>query len=749
MMTNNTGWHSKARGWRPQITIWWCVLLFPAVLMALQPLQAQQQQPLTWELVHGRDRLNVGPRRAVERRWLDEQHWLQQSSSGWLLTDAATGAERPWYDVQKVADKLQSVGLAAADARRTAEGDWLTLLPQQNTAAVVFGERLLKVQLQSQAVEEVRGVPQNPELAEFSPDGQSVAFVSGNELWVADFAGGTCRQLTSDASGAVRNGKADWVYFEEVYDRNWKAWKWSPDSKAIAFMRFDDTAVPVFQISDHAAVQQTIEREHYPKAGETNPLVKLGLVAITGGPVSWVDTTAYDPQDFILTHFCWQPGSDGLCWYAQNRSQTWLDVMLTDRSAVSNRRLLRDQTAAWVNNPGDPIFLRDGSLLICSERSGYRHVYRVSADGSDVRAVTAGAWEVRTVLGLADDQTALLISATKASPIAESVYRVSLQGEVSEPVQLTSESGQHKVLPAPGGKWLLDEHSSLQRPPQTVLRSGDGAVVRVLAEGQSLPRDKYRFGTVELRQLPMADGSETSAIFVLPPNFQPDRRYPVWLRTYAGPHRPQVRDLWNPRLADHLLATHDIVVITFDPVSASGYSAASAWKAWRQLGVEETRDLVAVCDWLQKQTWVDSSRIGLSGHSYGGYFTAYAMTHTDRIAAGIAGAPVTDWRHYDTIYTERFMGTPEDNPDGYRKSSVTEAAAALKGRLLLVHGMLDDNVHPENTLELVHRLQQSEKQFDVMLYPTARHPIVNSHYSRLTYNFIMQAMGRPEAVLAE
>ena len=747
MMTDDKGWHFKARGWWQQVTVLWRLLLLPALFSAVQPLQAQQ--PLTWELVHGRERLDAGTRRPVQRQWLDEQRWLQKTSSGWLLTDAATGTEQPWYDVSKVAGALQAVGLAAADAERAARGDWLALLPQRDAAAVLAGERLLKVQLQSLTVEEIRGVPKNPELAEFSPSGEQLAFVSGNELWVADFVGGTCRQLTSDASGAVRNGKADWVYFEEVYDRNWKAWKWSPDGSAIAFMQFDDTAVPLFRISDHAAVQQTIESEHYPKAGETNPLVKLGLVAVTGGPITWVDTGSFDPQDFILTHFCWQPGSDGLCWYAQNRSQTWLDVILTDRQGVSQRRLLRDQTAAWVDNPGDPIFLRDGSLLICSERSGYRHVYRVSADGSNVQAVTAGSWEVRAVQGLADDQASLLISATKDSPIAESLYRVSLTGGVTEPVRVTSEPGQHNVLPAPGGKWLLDDHSSLQRPPQTVLRSGDGAVVRVLAEGQSLPRDKYRFGTVELRPLPMADGSETSAIFVLPPDFRPDRRYPVWLRTYAGPHRPQVRDLWNPRLADHLLATQDIVVITFDPRSASGYSAASAWKAWRQLGVEETRDLVAVCDWLQQQSWADTSRIGLSGHSYGGYFTAYAMTHTDRIAAGIAGAPVTDWRHYDTIYTERFMGTPADNPDGYRKSSVTEAAAALRGRLLLVHGMLDDNVHPENTLELVHRLQQSEKQFELMLYPTARHPIVNSHYSRLTYNFIMQAMGRPQAVLAE
>lgn len=304
MKSNDKGSNFDARDWWQRLPVWWRLLL-PAVLLTsvvtpVQPLQAQQ--PLTWELVHGRERLDVGTRRPVERQWLDEQRWLQKTGSGWLLTDAATGTEQPWYDVQQVAGALQAVGMAAEDAERAARGDWLTLLPQRDAAAVMFGERLLKVQLRSLTVQEIRMVPKNPELVEFSPDGEHLAFVSGNELWVATFADSTCRQLTSDASGAVRNGKADWVYFEEVYDRSWKAWKWSPDSTAIAFMQFDDTAVPLFQISDHAAVQQTIEREHYPKSGETNPLVKLGVVAITGGPVTWVDTAAFDPQDFILTH---------------------------------------------------------------------------------------------------------------------------------------------------------------------------------------------------------------------------------------------------------------------------------------------------------------------------------------------------------------------------------------------------------------------------------------------------------------
>ena len=193
------------------------------------------------------------------------------------------------------------------------------------------------------------------------------------------------------------------------------------------------------------------------------------------------------------------------------------------------------------------------------------------------------------------------------------------------------------------------------------------------------------------------------------------------------------------------MANLGIVVITFDPRTASGYGAKSAWQAYRNLGVEETKDLESVCDWLANQSWVNTSRIGMSGHSYGGYFVAYAMTHSDKLSAGISGAPVTDWAHYDTIYTERFMSTPRDNPAGYKQSSVVEAAANLHGRLLILHGLKDDNVHPENTIQLAHALQNANKQFELMLYPTSRHSISGSHYEKLLFNFIVDAMGKPEA----
>ena len=298
---------------------------------------------------------------------------------------------------------------------------------------------------------------------------------------------------------------------------------------------------------------------------------------------------------------------------------------------------------------------------------------------------------------------------------------------------------------SPHGKHFIDTWSNLHQPHTVELKRGRGDQIRILQNPISLPTNKYRFGKVELREVPMADGSTTSAIFILPPDFDAAKKYPIWLKTYAGPHSPGVKDIWNARLPEHLLANLDIVVIIFDPRSASGYGARSAWIAYQKLGVEETRDLISVCDWLGNQPWADTARIGLSGHSYGGYFTAYAMTHCDRISAGISGAPVTDWANYDTIYTERFMSTPQLNPDGYKKASVIEAASSLKGRLLLLHGLKDDNVHPENTIQLVHALQQANKQFELMLYPTARHGIYGSHYNKLLFNFMVESMGRSEA----
>ncbi len=722
------------------------VLLVGSRLPSTAAQDSGTREPLTWDHVYGAKRISLPPATPVRLTWLDDESYLQREAEGWRKIDAKTGTSSAWYDEDRVFSSLRSIdGISEADARRMAAGEWMDFLPDKSLAVFRMGDRLIRVSLTTAETAIVSGVPAEIELTALSPAGNALGFVQGNDVWVADFDTGKVRQLTHDASPTVRNGRADWIYYEEVYNRNWQAWRWSPDGKFIAYQQFDDTAVPEFRVSDHTSVQQSFEAEHFPKAGETNPIVRLGIVSVADAKTTWVSTESYTPQDFILAHFNWLPDSSAVYWYAQNRIQTWLDVLVADRQTGVSRKLLTDRTEAWVDNPMDVHFLRDGSFLIFSERTGWKHLYRVSSDGSSIAAVTTGEWEVRELLAVSRDESSIVISGTRDSRIAENLYRVSLSDPAAPLQRLTPEDGQHTASVSHGGSWIADTASSMTLAPRVVMRDHAGKEVRVLSERIPLPSDRYLFGQVEQRDVPMADGSTTRAIFVLPPDFNPSVRYPIWLRTYAGPHAPQVRDAWNPRLADHLLANQGIVVITWDPRSASGYGAKSAWIAWKKLGVEETRDLVSLCDWLATQPWADASRIGLNGHSYGGYFTAYAMTHCDKLCAGIAGAPVTDWANYDTIYTERFMSTPAENPDGYRTASVVAAANQLKGRLLLSHGLKDDNVHPENAIQLMHALQGANKQFDVMFYPKARHGIVNGHYNALMFNFIVRAMGQPEA----
>lgn len=702
-------------------------------------------QPLTFELVHGQQRLNLSGAPPAKLTWLDDQRWIQPTADGWQVVSAADGISTPWFDRNAVTETLRKLtGCSQEDAEKLSRGGWTDLLPQQQLAIFQTAGRLIRLNLSAPMEAVALELPEAAELVTFSPSGETAAFVLRHNLWIADFRTSSLRQLTTDGSPTIRNGKADWVYFEEVYNRSWKALRFSPDGQYVAFQQFNDDQVPVFRISDHTTVTQVFEDEHYPQAGQPNPTVRLGIAAVGGGDVQWLHSGDYPADDFLLVNFQWLPDSSGLLWAAQNREQTWLDLLRSPRSGTPPQKLLRDQTPAWTDNHGDVRFLSDGSFLMFSERSGWKHLYRVSADGTTTSQLTSGNYEVRELLGVAADEQSLLMAAAFNSRIADAVFRVSLSQPGTPPVCLTPEAGQHSASPSPGCIWFADAHSTFQQPVQTTLRKASGEPLRVLTERLALPVDKYRFGRLEMRDLPMADGSTTAAIFVLPHNFDPQQKYPVWLRTYGGPHTPLVKDQWNPRLADHLLAEMGIVVITFDPRTASGYGACSAWPAWKRLGTEETRDLQSVCDWLKTQTWVDASRIGLSGHSYGGYFTALAMTRMDCIAAGISGAPVTDWAHYDTIYTERFMSTPQRNPAGYRDSSVVQAASQLRGRLLLLHGLKDDNVHPENTIQLIHALQQSNRQFEVMLYPTARHAILGEHYQRLLFEFILRAMGRSE-----
>jgi dipeptidyl aminopeptidase/acylaminoacyl peptidase len=596
--------------------------------------------------------------------------------------------------------------------------------------------------------------PGRKELATFSPDGKFVAFVRGGNLYVVDLATRSERALTTDGGGDVLNGRADWVYEEEVFNRRGRPLWWSPDSKYIAFLRFDDAPVKRFTIVDHLPTRLGVEEERYPKAGDPNPLVTLHVVSAAGGDVKAVDLSTYSPTASIIDRVAWAPDGQRLFVYVQDRAQTWLDVCTAPSGGGPATRLFRETTRAWVDDPGDPHFLADGSFLLASERSGWKHLYHFDAAGKLLNPVGSGPWEVRGTGGgpfqgkplhHVDEKGGwVYVTGTRDSPTATNLYRVKLDGSGAAE-RLTNEPGDHTVSVNPTGTLFIDSSSDTATPTKVVLRSTDGgSVVRVLDTNPVYQREEYRFGAFERVQIPLKDGCVLEGTIIKPPDFSAGKRYPVWFQTYGGPHAPTVHDAWQGgRVQEQVLAGMGFVVFRCDPRSASGKGAVSTWACYRKLGVQELKDIEEAIDWLCKNPWVDPKRIGMSGHSYGGFMTAFALTHSKKFAAGIAGAPVTDWRNYDSIYTERYMNTPQENPDGYKATSVVRAAEDLHGRLLLLHGLIDDNVHPQNTFQLVDALERADKDFELMVFPRSRHGISGAFYQRLMLDFIERLRDEP------
>ncbi|MBL9030648.1 MAG: DPP IV N-terminal domain-containing protein [Phycisphaerae bacterium] len=676
--------------------------------------------------------------------WLDATHWVQAREGRLVKVEAATGRAQTMLDSSRMAEALAdlpTVGDRAAEglARRA-----LGRLDKGRTGAVVEHQGdLYYVKADGSEARRLTASPAREEMPTMSPDGRFVAFVRENDLWVADVATGTERALTTGGTDLRRNGKNDWVYFEEVFNRSWQAYWWSPDSTRIAYLSIDSTPVPTFTIANDARFEQAVERSPYPKPGQANPVVGLRVVTVGGGEPTAVDLSGYDPASTLILGVGWWPDSSAGVALVSNRTQTWVDVSRFGPDGGEPTVLFRETTEAWVD-ASLPKFLGDGSFLFLSERSGHRHIYRYARDGKLKGQVTDGDWEVRSI-GVVDEKAGrVFFSGCKDSPIAENLYRVGLDG--SGLTRITSGVGSHRAEVSPDGAMYVDSWSSAMSPTRVALRStADNSLIRTLDTNPVRDLARYRLGRLEMVTIPAGDGFVMNGSILTPPDFDPGKRYPVWFMTYAGPQSPTVFDSWSARTWDQVLAASGIVVFRADPRSATWQGAKHAWRAYKQLGVQELADIESAVRWLAGKPWVDAARIGMAGHSYGGFMTSYALTHSTLFAAGIAGAPVTDWADYDSIYTERFMLTPQENAEGYRRTSVTRAAKDLRGRLLLVHGMLDDNVHLQNSTRFVRALQQANKPFEMMLYPESRHGIGGRHYQRLQYDFIRRNLGGPES----
>jgi dipeptidyl-peptidase-4 len=684
-------------------------------------------------------------------RWLkDGVHYIVTSKERnafprLLKVNAVTGKSEPLYDAAKMQTAFAALpGFSKEDARRLSNQSSYQMNPQETAVLINFANDLFYYEFGSDRAIRLTANPDEEVGEGFSPDGRMISFVRGGNLYLEDLSMQRReRALTRDGDDKILNGRLDWVYQEELYGRgNFGAYWWSPDSTKLAFLRLDEHPVPDFPVVDHIPIDQRLENTPYPKAGDPNPIAKLGVVNASGGDIVWVDTKKYLPEDLLIVRVGWFPDSKKVWFQAQNREQTFLDLNSANPDDGKSTNLFRETTKAWVEVVDEGLqWLNDGSFLWLSSRDGWQHIYHYGADGKLIKQVTKGDWDVRTIDDVDDAKGTIHFSSTEHSFIANQEYAIKLDG--TGLTRLTSTEGNHRASFNSNSSYFVDTWSDVNTPTQVRLYDSSGKLVRAIDENKVDALAQYKLGKVEFLNVKTRDGFAMEAMMIKPPDFDPSKKYPVWSYTYSGPQAPQVRNAWGATtfMWHQMLAEKGYIIWMCDNRTASNKGVNSAWPLYKNFGELELRDLEDGFTWLKSQPYVDGSRIGIWGWSYGGFMTSYSLTHSQTFKIGIAGGTVADWRNYDTIYTERYMGTPQDNPDGYWKSSPVHFAKDLHGKLLLIHGAIDDNVHMSNTIQFLYELQKAGKQVQLMVYPKSRHgvtdPVLVKHLRQMMTDFIL------------
>lgn len=572
-------------------------------------------------------------------------------------------------------------------------------------------------------------------LAEYSPDGKKVSFIYQNNLYVKDIASGTVKQLTKDGKrNEIINGTTDWVYEEEFSIT--KAYGWSPDSKYISFLRFDESSVREFTMTYYQTLYPDLYTFKYPKAGERNSCVTAYMIASNGGKAKRIDLGDYE----YIPRLKWSGTSNQLVIQTMNRHQSSLKYHLVDMTSkkMSVKTFFEETSKTYIDVDDNLLILKDGkSILRTSESNGYNHIYLLGFDGT-TKQITTGNWDVIEFLGIDEDANMIYYTSAEKGAIHKGIYKIGLDG--SNKTSLSLEEGHNDAEFSNGMKYFIKTYSNANTPPVFSLCDNTGKEISVLENNFALKErlSEYTLATKEFVKF-KGHELELNGWMMKPADFDPNKKYPVYINIYCGPGHNTVSDSWDGSgYAYHQLLTQKgYIVVSVDPRGTMYRGADFKKSTYLELGKLETEDLIAVAKELQTYDYVAADRIGIMGWSYGGFMTSLAMTKgADYFKMGIAVAPVTNWRYYDNIYTERFMRTPAENENGYDKNSPINFVDQLKGKYLLIHGSGDDNVHYQNTMEMINALVRADKQFDLFIYPNKNHGI----YGGNTRNHLYQMM---------
>lgn len=559
----------------------------------------------------------------------------------------------------------------------------------------------------------------------FSPDGRFVAFISGNNLYYQDLSSEKITQITFDGEkNKIINGLADWVYEEEFGHAD--MYQWTKNSESLVFVKFDESQVKEMnmQVFNGNLYPQDF-RFKYPKAGEENSKVSVYTYDLKLNKSTQINLANFEayyiPQVFQTA----QPNEIAIA--TSNRHQNKLEIIKINTKNHSTKKILTETDAAWIETDNLSLeFLEDNSFLWASERDGFRHFYWYTPDGKLKKQITKGNWEITDYYGFSPKNSEILVQTTEKGSTNRVVSKINIK---TGKKQIVSESnGTNNADFSKSFQYFINTHSSAEQPNTYTLRDFNGKTLRELQNNNSALKKLQSDGFVakEFLQIPNKNGDQMNAWMIKPKDFSPNKKYPVLMFQYSGPGSQQVSNAWDGRntIWFNLLAQKGYIVLCVDG-RGTGYRGTKYKKAtYKNLGKYEIEDQIAAAQWIGSQSYVDAGRIGIFGWSFGGYMASLAMTKgADVFKVGIAVAPVTTWRYYDTIYTERYLQTPQENPQGYDENSPINFADLMKGKYLLIHGTADDNVHYQNAVEMAEALIQKNKEFEFMTYPDKNHGI--------------------------